>query len=146
MAPLNLPWTIAGRYIKPVALGFTYGMFVVTWVTWATDIITVTIGSKVLGVIAFATGIFLAMGWFKNSQKFAELGMLGSLVVWSGATLFLLADVDVEPIYWFVSALTAIMAEQSLGAYLLEVSDPEGAYTTKLKATSHIRIEHEPLE
>ena len=112
-----------GRPIKPVALGAALAMVVISIFNFfnAGRFGDLLVGDfvSIVAVIAF---VCLNIGWWKNSQFFAELGLLLASGVYVSRSIFLMLIVGFDDVSTWLSLSTGIIL---IGAYLLESTDPQ---------------------
>lgn len=125
MPPMNLPWAVFGRPIKPVALVLMNTMLILGWIG-ITD--NGTLGDSewadVVGSIAFAVAALFIFSFIKVWQKGAEIAILGAFFVWGVRFWALLLvngpdEFTHEPIW--LSGCWILLAG---GSWILERSDP----------------------
>lgn len=125
MSPLNLPYKIADRPLKPLALAAMLTMVVIAWVN-LTDIGIAgsTRWGDILAVASGGAAVSLLAGWWFRSQQMAEAGLLLAAGVWFARGVYGLLTVNGNATgnqYAWAFSLAWTMALS--GAYLLERSD-----------------------
>lgn len=125
MPPLNLPWRIFGRPVKPVAFALGITMLILGAFSIADlGILGASEWSDFLGGAAFAVACVFAGAWWTRSQAAAEWALLGAFFAW-GIRLWAILLVQgwhsfsTEGLY--LSLAWLILAG---GSYLLERADP----------------------
>lgn len=115
--------TIWGRPLKPVALGLTLTMVIVAQSNLrGADRGTEYPLSAILGVLAVAAAVTLAIGWIGKMQRIAELGLLLVVGVYAARAAFIQMVSPFDQAVWF-SLSTVVIAG---GAYILEASSNDG--------------------
>lgn len=123
MPPLNLPLTFLGRPVKPVALG----LLILGFFTGLANIIgggdgISTLGWRYfIGVQGVLAGVALCVGWLRDSQRWAEYGLL--IVFWMFFTrsVFVLLDTGWREADVYQALGVAVVAG---GSFFLERIDP----------------------
>lgn len=125
MPPMNLPWSVFNRPIKPVALVLMNTMLILGWIGATNNgALGDSAWADVTAAIAFAVAILFALGFIKVSQRLAEYALIGAFFVW-GVRFWALILVGGTPTLareavW-LSACWMLLAG---GSWLLERSDP----------------------
>lgn len=122
MPPMNLPITIFGRPVKPVAFGL--GVYMAVFMVYNLIDKGVFGNSEwgdVLAVIAGAALTLLTVAWVANSQRLAEWGLLLSCSVFLIRGIFLVLTLGIvsEAVYYQLA--NVLIAG---GSYFLERADP----------------------
>lgn len=122
MPPLNLPISIFGRPVKPVAFGL--GVYMLAFMVYNIidrGVFGPSRWGDVIAVIAGSALTLLMVSWIANSQRLAEIGLLLSSTVFFIRGVFLLLTLGwgSEGVYYSIAS--AIIAG---GAYFLERTDP----------------------
>lgn len=124
MPPMNLPVTIWGRPVKPVALGLAIMMLIFAiFNVLNLDVFYVSIWGDVVGLTAFASFAIFTVAWIINSQRLAEYGLALAAGVFIARCIALLLINGWEAQGVYFSAGAAIIAA---GSYFLERTDPRG--------------------
>jgi hypothetical protein len=111
--------TLFGRPLKPVALGLTLTMVIVAQSNLrGADRGTEYPLSIILGVLAIAAAVTLAVGWIGKRQRIAEVGLLLVVGVYAARAAFIQMVSPFDQAVWF-SLSTVVIAG---GAYILEAS------------------------
>jgi hypothetical protein len=123
--PLNLPVSVWGRPIKPLALGMAVAMIVLTL---AGLLDRGALGRSLWGdfvaLVAFSSFMAFLGGWWGQSQRMAEVALLLACGVFTTrAAALLMLHFEVLDIAAWLSVASAITAG---GAYVLERVDPRG--------------------
>lgn len=122
----DLPWRFIGRPIKPLAFAQMVALFVIGWAyLWHTtdEIGTDNLLGDATGLLAFMAGLLLLAGWWRGSQRLAEIGLLIGAGVWiARAALVLMLGYNEDPVAFWLSLCWATAAG---GAFLLESIDEE---------------------
>lgn len=130
--PLDLPYTVFGRPLKPLALAATVTMIVIVVINMLDIGIarSAAWGDAVAGAAA-AAGVALAIGWWRRSQGWAEAGLLLASGVWTARCVFGVVT-DPDGYGWAMSGAWVIALG---GAYLLERVESLGRrYTRRVAA------------
>ena len=117
MPILELPVSLLGRRLRPVALGLTMWCAAVLWSVYA-DGIAVS-EAVVVAVVATALILFCA-GWVMRSSKLEQAGLLGVVFAATANAVQVVLTLGVQPRI-LVSAAIAVIAA---GSYFLERLDP----------------------
>lgn len=122
MPPLNLPFRVFGRPLKPVSLGFAIFMAVLTAYNIADrGVLGSSMWGDVLAVIAGSSFLLLAVAWWTNSQIMSEYGLLLACMVFVTRGVFLLLTFGWTRQDVYFSLAAAIITG---GSYFLERYDP----------------------
>ena len=114
--------TLFGRPLKPVALGLTLTMVIVAQSNLrGADRGTEYPLSIILGVLAIAAAVTLAVGWVGKMQRIAEVGLLLVVGVYVTRAVFIQMTSPWDQAVFF-SMSTAIIAA---GSFMLEAAEPE---------------------
>jgi hypothetical protein len=115
--------TIAGRPMKPVAMGITLTMVVVASSNWrGFDRGTEPPLSYVVAALATTAIIALLWGWFGRNQRAAEIGLLLVVAAYSTRAAFVYLSSGLDQAVYFSLASVIIAG----GSYLLEASSRRG--------------------
>lgn len=83
MAPLNLPWYVFNRPIKPVAFVLMLTMIFIGVVAFTNiGLLGSTELGDILGGMAFSTAALFIVAWVRASQIVAEWALMASIFVW----------------------------------------------------------------
>lgn len=135
MPLLNLPWSIFGRPIKPVAFVLMMSMFVIAAFAAADlGVLGDSVWADFLGGFALAVGVLFAIAWYVRSQIVSEWALLGAFFVW-GIRFWVIILVQTNHSLvtegWYLSFLWMLL---SGGSWLLERSDSNAF--VKIRGTS----------
>ena len=119
----DLPWTVSGRTVKPLAFAQMLALLVIAWaylLDAAEPQMEVPLGD-VTGVAALVAAGMLMFGWAANSQRWAEIGLLIGAGVWvARASVVALVGYGTDPVAFWLSLCWAVSAG---GAFMLESMD-----------------------
>lgn len=119
----DLTWSVLGRPLKPVGLAVMVGMFVTAVEALDSDAaIGHGLWAAIVAAVALVAALLLLLGWVLRHQRLAEHGLLIAFAVWIARVVLYH---QTHPFWdrYFLAACWALVAG---GAYLLEVSDPNG--------------------
>lgn len=117
----ELPWTLWGRPVKPLAAGFAAGAVGLAAVNaTGLGLLGSTVWAAVVAVLGALTAAVLAAGWWARSQAAAVAGLALACGLWAGraVTVGLLHGWGLGVVDWWISALNAAVAA---GAWTLEL-------------------------
>ena len=125
MPPLNLPVTVFGRPLKPLALGIVVAMLVLTLAGILDQGALHSSGwGDLVSAVAFASFTAFMGGWWARSQRMAEMALLLATGVFTArAAALLMLHFEILDVAAWLSVASAITAG---GAYALERVDPRG--------------------
>jgi hypothetical protein len=121
MPPLNLSIKLLGRPVKPVSLGISIFMAVLTIFNLAdTGVFGASLYGDIIAVISASSFTLLVLAWIINSQLLTEYGLLlaSTVFVVRGTFLGLTLSWGRQDVY-FSLAMFIISA----GSYFLERTD-----------------------
>jgi hypothetical protein len=119
---MNLNIALLGRPIKPVAFGLSIIMITFVFANYFdTGVLGASEWGDVVGLMSLAAAVTLNWGWFKNSQRAAEYGLLLSTLVLTIRAIFILLTLGPSIQNFWLSSGVAIVAG---GSFLLERLDP----------------------
>lgn len=122
MPPLNLPVSILGRPLKPLAFGMAIAMVVLCLAgLFDTGALDGSLWGDVVALIAAASCTSFMAGWWARNQPMAEAGLLLACWVFTTRAAALLFIGGAGSIAAWLSIASAIIAG---GAYVLERTDP----------------------
>lgn len=125
MPPMNLPWAVFNRPIKPVALVLMNTMLILGWIAITDNgVLGESEWADLTGGVALSVAALFIISFVKLSQRGAELALVGAFFVWgvrfwtlilaSGPEIFLHESV------WLAGCWMLLAG----GSWLLERSDP----------------------
>jgi hypothetical protein len=132
MPPMNLPWAVLNRPIKPVALVLMNTMLILAYIGATNNgALRDSAWADVVAVLSMVVAILFVVGFIKVSQRLAEWALIGAFFVW-GVRFWALILVDGglrlgQESVW----LAACWMLLSGGSWLLERSDPYVHMTKK---------------
>lgn len=122
MPPMNLHVAFLGRPIKPVAFGLSIVMITFFFANiFDTGVLGASRWGDVVAALSFAAWVTMNWGWFRNSQRAAEIGLLIATLVLATRAFFILLTIGMSLQNFWLSLGVAIVAG---GSYLLERLDP----------------------
>lgn len=112
--------TVAGRPLKPVAMGLTLTMVIVTQANLrGVDRGTDAPLSYLVAGLSVAATLALIAGWFTGNGRLMRIGLLLVVAVYTARAVFIAMASGSDQAVWF-SLATVIIAG---GSYLLESRD-----------------------
>lgn len=125
MPPMNLPFTVFDRPIKPVSLVLMNSMLILGWGGFTENgILGTSLWGDVIGVVAFGTAAISVTAFFKRNQRWAEFALIGAFFVW-GVRFWALILLNGLSVFWREAVwLSACWMLLAAGSWLLERSDP----------------------
>lgn len=117
-----LPWTFLQRQVRPYALAVSIACAVIVVSTLTESgvgqLLDTGVG-KAIGLAAGVTTALLWVGWWSQSKRFMDQGLLLATATWAAIA----ATVLIEGSSWPSGALGVAWCIASGGAWLLETSD-----------------------
>lgn len=121
MTLTELPWLFMGRRIRPYALGVSLSTFVISWTLLVSRngpgaALDRTFAGQTIGILGFIAVVMLWWGFWRNSDRVMETGLLLTSGAWFARAVFIIMDVG-----WTEGAfLSFCWVLISVGAFLLE--------------------------
>jgi hypothetical protein len=121
----TLPWRVFGRAVRPFSLAVSLATLTVTVSMLSTVPFKGAasgswLSQTLVGIAGATTTFILWWGWWGKATKFMTQGLLLAGAVWSAVA----AEILMEGRSWPSGLIAACWAVGSLGAWLLEVNDP----------------------
>lgn len=125
MPPMNLPWRVFNRPIKPVALVLMNTMFILGWIGISNNgALGNSFWADFVAVFSFVVAALFVVGFIKVSQKLAEYALIGAFFVWGVRFWALILVRGTETFGKEAIWLAACWMLLAGGSWLLERSDP----------------------
>jgi hypothetical protein len=121
--PLDLPFALWGRPVKPFAFALMLTMFTVGWLALYGDgsVVGRDVWSRLVGAGCIVAGGFLGGAWVLRRQRAEELGLLASGTAWLFVLLLFAFNTHPSADRFAFSSAWVVAA---FGSYWLERSDP----------------------
>lgn len=124
MARTELPWLLWGRRVRPVALGLTVAVgsvafFLLTSRGGPGVSLDGTVQGFFVGGVAASSALLLTVGWFADSGRVMQVGLMGTAGVFAARATFVLLD-DQGAIQSV--ALSAALLVIAAGSWILEAT------------------------
>ena len=125
MPPMNLPWYVFRRPIKPVALVLMNTMRILGWIGVNDNgVLGNSMWADVISAIAFSVAGIFVLGFIRISQRLAEWALIGAFFVW-GIRFWAIILVNGFEVFTREGAWLALCwMLLAGGSWLLERSDP----------------------
>lgn len=125
MPPMDLPWSVCGRPIKPVSLVLMNTMLILGFVA-ITDkgLLQDSEWADIIGLIALGVAIIFIVGFWRFSQKLNEYALIGAFFVWGVRFWGILLTQGVDGFSKEAGYLAIMWMLLAAGSWLLERSDP----------------------
>jgi hypothetical protein len=130
MSKGDLPFTVFGRPVKPLAMALMVSTFTIFYsnVVVNNDVAGGAYVGDIVGWTAGLTSLLLLLGWVHRSQRIAELGLLLATGVWVSRMAVVAMT---EGVGYFGVWLSLGWVLAAGGAYLLEAWDDKTAQLKK---------------